>query len=87
MPPRPGVDQRSWQAGTLDVVLCELAAPSYIGHAPRWPDEIEAASVIYPHRLGLMPPDVSSVGGPRCGWGQTWVNVIKGRLLARETGP
>ncbi|MFI7550794.1 protein NO VEIN domain-containing protein [Micromonospora sediminimaris] len=51
----PRIDARTWQAGTLNLVLCELTTPRYEGHAPHWPDEVESGNVIYPYRLGITP--------------------------------
>jgi hypothetical protein len=51
----PRVDATTWQRGELEVILCEFTVPFYVGHSPHWPDEIEANTVIYPHRFGLTP--------------------------------
>jgi hypothetical protein len=57
----PRLDAVAWQAGTVDLVLCEFTTPLYRGQAPHWPDEVEAGEVIYPHRFGLTP--VASIAG------------------------
>jgi Protein NO VEIN, C-terminal len=51
----PRVEPPMWQAGTFDLVLCELTTPLYRGSAPHWPDEIERGGVIYPYRIGFTP--------------------------------
>jgi hypothetical protein len=50
----PRMTAELWREGTADLVLTEVTNEFYTGHAPHWPDEVEANQVIYPCRVGIV---------------------------------